>query len=76
MIVFPVPTVAVAKVDDGEPPSVTFDTSAAKTPTNEADPPKVAVVFLSYTLLLPVNPLMVNVMVVIFAVKPVGWVRL
>ena len=70
------PTVAVAKVDDGEPPSVTFDTSAATTPTKEGVPLNVAVVFLSYTLLLPVKPLMVNVMAVILADNPVGWVTL
>ena len=53
-----VPTFALRKVNVGVPPKVT--TSAPITPLNAAVPVAVAAVVLSYTLLLPVKPVIVN----------------
>jgi hypothetical protein len=58
-IVIPVPTFLEAKVNTGEPPSETL--SPPTTPDSEAVPVAEPAVVSSYTLLSPVNPVMVRV---------------
>ena len=72
MTVIPVPTLAEAKVNTGEPPKLT--SSPDSTPTNVAVPEAEAAVVSSYTLLSPVSPVMVNSFAVISA-DSVGCVR-
>src|SRR5579863_8960182 len=68
VIAIPVATLAPAKLDVGAPPRVT--TSAPITPLKVAVPDNVAVVVLSYVLLLAVSPVMVKTFGDITKVKP------
>jgi len=70
--VFAVPIFAFAKKEEGAPPSVTLERSAATTPIREGVPLNVAKVEPLYVLLSPVSPLIVRLIAVMFAVKPVG----
>ena len=63
LIVIPVPTLADAKVNTGEPPKLT--SSPVSTPTKVAVPEADAAVVSSYTLLSPVSPEIVSSLAVI-----------
>ena len=67
-MVIPVPTLALAKVKNGEPPKITSSpdstlrdkSSSDSTPPRVADPVAEATLVPSYTLLSPVRPEIVN----------------
>jgi len=71
-MVISVPTLAITKVKTGLPPKLT--SSAPMIPERASVPVAVAAVVLSYTLLFPVRPEIVNSFAVISPDK-VGWVR-
>jgi|GEM_PF-4039324 len=69
----PTPVFALAKLEVGAPSRVT--TSVPITALKGAVPDHAAVVVLSYTVLLGVNPVIVKVALVILALKPIGCVK-
>ena len=69
VMTMPVPTLALANV-----PACVRTTSSAPTTPDKLPPAMLAVVVASYTLLLPVWPVMVSVLGVMVAVRPLGWV--
>ena len=72
LIVIPVPKLAEAKVNTGEPPKLT--SSPVSTPLSVAVPEAVAAVVPSYTLSSPVIPVIVNALAVMSPDK-VGCVK-
>ena len=67
MIVIPVPTLAEAKVNTGDPPKLT--SSPVSTPLSVAVPVAEAAVVSSYTLSSPLSPVIVNALAVMSADK-------